>query len=82
MARAYEGDATRQLARAWGYWPVVPPRCHCKVKGDYDGELYRRRKDVERFFGRLKRFRRISPTRASWLRGIRALSGWRASLSC
>ena len=59
MARAYAGEATRQLARDPGYWPVAPPRRHRKVKGEYDRELYRRRNEVERFFGRLKRFRRL-----------------------
>ena len=60
MDRAYEGDATRQLARDLGYWPVVPPRRQRKVKWDYDRKLYRRRNEVERLFGRLKRrFRRL-----------------------
>ena len=59
MDRAYEGDATRQLAEELGYCPVVPPRRSRRVKGEYDKELYRRRNEVERFFGRLKRFRRI-----------------------
>ena len=60
MDRAYEGDATRQLARELGYWPVVPPRRHHKVEWEYDQELYRRRNEVERLFGRLKqRFRRV-----------------------
>ena len=34
MARAYEGAATRQLARDLGCWPVAPPRRHSKVKGE------------------------------------------------
>ena len=59
MARAYEGDATRQLAQELGYCPVEPPRRSRRVKGEYDKELYRRRNAGERFFGRLKRFRRI-----------------------
>ena len=59
MDRAYEGNITRQLAADLGYWPVVPPRRHRKVKWDYDKELYRQRNAVERLFGRLKRFRRI-----------------------
>ena len=33
-ARAYEGAATRQLARELGYWPVVLPRRQRKVKGE------------------------------------------------
>ena len=49
MARAYEGDATRQLAQELGYCPVVPPRRQGRVKGAYDKELYRRRNEVERF---------------------------------
>ena len=59
MARAYAGDATRPLAQELGYCPVAPPRRRRRVKGEYDKELYRRRNEVERFFGRLKRFRRI-----------------------
>ena len=60
MARAYGGDDTRQLARDLGYWPVAPPRRHRKVKGEEDRKLYRKRNEVERLFGRLKRrFRRI-----------------------
>lgn len=59
MARAYEGEATRQLTRELGYWPVAPPRRHRKAKGDYDTALYRRRNAVARLFGRLNRFRRI-----------------------
>ena len=34
MARAYAGDAIRPLAEGPGYWPVVPPRRHRKVKED------------------------------------------------
>ena len=59
MARAYAGDATRPLARELGYWPVAPPRRHRKIKGEYDAALYRRRNEVERLFGRLKRFRQV-----------------------
>ena len=47
MARPYEGDAARQLARELGYCPVVPPRRHCKIKWEYDPVLYRRRNEGE-----------------------------------
>ena len=60
MDRAYEGDATRALARELGYQPVVPPLAHRRQPRSYDRELYRRRNLVERFFRRLKRFRRIA----------------------
>jgi transposase len=60
MDRAYHGDATRQLARDLGYRPVVPPPRTRNPAWAYDRVLYRRRNEVERFFCRLKRFRRIA----------------------
>ena len=42
-----------------GYAPVVPPKRNYKEQREYDAELYKRRNEVERFFRRLKRFRRI-----------------------
>ena len=60
MDRAYEGDATRALARQLGYVPVVPPHPHRVQPWAYDRTRYRRRNEVERFFCRLKRFRRIA----------------------
>lgn len=59
MDRAYEGDATRQLAIELGYSPVVPPRRSRLVPWKYDEELYKGRNEVERLFRRLKGFRRI-----------------------
>ena len=59
MDRAYEGDATRQLASGLGYSVVVPPRKSRKVPWEYDEELYKRRNEVERLFRRMKGFRRI-----------------------
>ncbi len=60
MDRAYEGDPTRALAAALGYRPVVPPRRDRTTPWSYDRVLYRRRNEVERFFRRLKGFRRIA----------------------
>ena len=60
MDRAYHGDQTRQLARELGYRPVVPPPSYRNPSWSYDRDLYRRRNEVERFFCRLKRFRRIA----------------------
>lgn len=60
MDRASHGDRTRQLARELGYSPVVPPPSYRDPSWPYDRDLYPRRNDVERFFCRLKRFRRIA----------------------
>ena len=59
MDRAYEGDNMRVTAKELGYSPVVPPKRNRVDPWEYDRELYRRRKEVERFFRRIKRFRRV-----------------------
>ena len=59
MDRAYEGDATLELARALGYWPVVPPNPNRLAPWEYDRGLYRRRNEIERLFRRLKAYRRV-----------------------
>ena len=59
MDRAYQGDNMRLLAKNLGYEPVVPPKSNRLHQWDYDRELYKLRNQIERFFRRLKRFRRI-----------------------
>lgn len=59
MDRAYEDDKTRSLAEKNGFIPVVPPKKNRKEPWEYDKELYKRRNEVERFFLRLKRFRKV-----------------------
>jgi transposase len=59
MDRAYEGDATRELAEENGFEPVVPSNPKRKVPWEYDKEKYKRRNEVERLFCRAKQHRRI-----------------------
>jgi transposase len=59
MDRAYEGDATRDLASSLGFLPVVPPKSNRVDPWEYDEELYKKRNEVERLFRRLKGFRRV-----------------------
>ena len=59
MDRAYEGEETRQKAILQGFIPVVPPKKNRKDPWDYDKELYKRRNEIERFFLRSKRFRKV-----------------------
>lgn len=59
MDRAYQGDNMLLLAKTLGYEPIVPPKSNRLHKWEYDRELYKRRNEVERFFRRIKRFRRI-----------------------
>ena len=59
MDRAYEGNATRQLAFDLGFTPVVPPKRTRRQPWSINEQLYRRRNEIERLFRRLKAFRRI-----------------------
>jgi len=59
MDRAYEGKAMRELAVSLGYHPIVPPKKNRREPWSYDKELYKKRNEVECFFRRYKRFRRI-----------------------
>lgn len=59
MDRAYEDDKTRQAAKESGFIPVVPPKKNRKEPWNYDTELYKRRNEIERFFLRIKRFRKV-----------------------
>lgn len=60
MDKAYEGNPTRKCVVDSGMIPVVPPKKGRLDPWAYDEELYKQRNEVERFFCRLKRFRRIN----------------------
>ena len=59
MDRAYEGNETRYLAQSLGFEPVVPQKENRVDPWEYDTELYKRRNEIERLFGRIKRFQRV-----------------------
>ena len=39
---------------------VIPPKRNRKTQRDYDSEIYKERNRVERFFAKLKQFRRVA----------------------
>jgi len=59
MDRAYEGNETRWLAESLEFQPVVPPKVRRLDPWEYDVDLYKKRNEIERLFGRVKRFRRV-----------------------
>ena len=59
MGRAYEGNETRYLVQSLGFEPVVPPKENGVDPWPHDAELYKRRNEIERLFGRIERFRRV-----------------------
>ena len=58
--RGYDSDELRDFIKARGARPVIPPKKNRKVQYRYDKALYKTRNRVERFFCRLKDFRRVA----------------------
>ncbi|MBR6901913.1 MAG: transposase, partial [Synergistaceae bacterium] len=57
--RAYEDNKTRRLSQRQGFIFVVPPKKNRKKQWKYNKELYKRRNEIELYFCRLKRFRKV-----------------------
>jgi len=59
MDKAYEGDKMRAASVKKGFIPVAPPKSNRKKPWEYDKIRYKQRNEIERYFLRLKRFRKI-----------------------
>lgn len=60
MDKGYDSDHIRQRLQLDGIEPVVPPKANRLCQYPYDLERYKRRNTIERFFNKLKQFRRIA----------------------
>lgn len=58
--KAYDADVLLERISAQGAAAVIPPLAHRKEQRSYDRHLYKDRNLVERFFNRIKQFRRIA----------------------
>ena len=58
--RGYDSDRFRQHLLSQKIIPVIPGRKNRKETIAYDEHTYKERNAIERFFGRLKEFRRIA----------------------
>ncbi len=60
LDKGYDADRIRERLALDGVEPVIPPiSSRCKIL-PYDKSLYRQRNRIERFFNKLKNFRRIA----------------------
>lgn len=57
---AYDSDAIRQRGEQLKASVCIKPNPIRKQEPEYDRELYKHRNQIERFFGRVKRCRRIA----------------------
>jgi transposase len=58
--KAYDADRIRKLIQDQGATPNIPPKSNRKWKPCFSKRLYRERNLIERFFSKLKHFRRVA----------------------
>lgn len=58
--KGYDSNALVTAVERTGAQAVIPPRSNRLVQRHYDRHLYRTRNLIERFFNRLKHFRRVA----------------------
>ena len=60
LDKGYDADRIRERLAWDGIQPVIPPISTRSKKLPYNKELYRNRNLIERFFNKIKHFRRIA----------------------
>ena len=58
--KGYDADHLTEKLAEGGAEIVIPPKRNRKVQRSYDADLYKERNRVERFFSKLKQFRRVA----------------------
>lgn len=58
--KEYDSDTFRSYLLEKKITPVIPVRKNRVAKVQYDQDIYRERNAIERFFGRIKEYRRIA----------------------
>jgi transposase len=58
--KAYDANRIRKVIQDQGATPNIPPKSNWKRKPCFSKRLYRERNLIERFFSKLKHFRRVA----------------------
>lgn len=58
--KGYDADHLVDRIAQTGTRIVIPPQRNRKIQRPYDTELYKQRNIIERFFNKLKQFRRVA----------------------
>jgi len=58
--KGYDADHLVDQIAQTGAQIVIPPKRNRKIQRPYDTELYKQRNIIERFFNKLKHFRRVA----------------------
>ena len=58
--KGYDADHLIETVIQTGAEAVIPPKRNRKIQRPYDIDLYKERNVIERFFNKLKQFRRVA----------------------
>jgi putative transposase len=58
--KGYDADALLEKLQKQDCKTVIPPKKNRTIQRDYDRDLYKERNVIERFFNKLKQFRRVA----------------------
>jgi putative transposase len=58
--KGYDADHLIETVTQTGAEAVIPPKRNRKIQRPYDVDLYKERNVIERFFNKLKQFRRVA----------------------
>lgn len=58
--KGYDADRLVEAVSASGATAVIPPRRNRKIAREFDLDVYKERNQIERFFNKLKQFRRVA----------------------
>jgi putative transposase len=58
--RAYDADRFHDAILEAGATAVIPPKRNRRVQHSYDKDIYKERNRIERFFNKIKHFRRVA----------------------
>jgi transposase len=58
--KGYDTDQIREFLELRGANACIPPKANRKIQYEYDKHLYKERNLVERFFQKIKQFRRLA----------------------
>ncbi len=58
--KGYDADPLAEAVETSGAEVVIPPKRNRKSPRTYDRDLYKERNKIERFFNKLKQFRRVA----------------------
>ena len=80
--RAFDTDEIIEYIASKMATAVIPPKKNRIIQREYDEELYKNRNQIERFFNRLKNFRRIATRYDKLVSSFMALVQLAAALLC